>query len=781
MSKKMLLAVIFLTLALSTRAADVREKLNIDFDWRFTLSDDVSYSHPDYDDAAWQQVQLPHDWSITMPFDERQGGQHAHLPGGTGWYRRTIDIPANLKGRRIGILFDGIFHQSDVYLNGHHLGFRPYGFGYIDYDLTPYINYGGQNTIAVRVDHEQPSEQGARWYTGSGIYRHAWLTLTQPVHVATYGTYVTTRNSGEVCVQTTVSNDGERDANVSIEHRVLNAQGRQVALNKAALLHLQSGTSRAEKRHFVLNEVHLWSVDDPYLYTLKTVIRQGGRVIDEYSTTFGVREIEFSPTQGFLLNGQRLKLKGLCLHQDDGCLGTAVPDRAYERRLEILKEYGCNALRMSHNQPSPELLDLCDRMGFLVIDEALDKWKSGYYDKYFDAWWQHDILNMLTRDRNHPSIILWSIGNELQEAWDETGEGVRRAEMLRDFVHEQEPTRPVNLAAQNNHNGAFSAVADVSGYNYLEERMISDHRRNPQQCFLVTEELPYYRGAEGNIRSYDENNPWNAVAEHDWIAGGFIWVGVDYLGEAGWPSHGWPNGLFDITMHEKPRAAFHRAMWSDRPHVGLAVMNPGFDLDHGRDLWQWPNMADHWSLSRQYDGQVMEVRTTTNCDRVELWLNGKQMGSKLTRDFPNHTIKWNIPFQRGRLMARAFRDDDLVDSCSIVSAYTSERLLVKPDRTELKADGQDLSFIALELTDRDGHPVQVDDRLVTVTVEGPARLRGVDSGDLRRNVPFGTPALKTWQGRAQAVVQTTREAGTIRVRVHVDGFDNDTACELHSK
>lgn len=777
----MLLSVICLLSVLTASSAPVREKLCLDFDWRFTLSDEARYSQPDCDDAAWQQVQLPHDWSITMPFDERHGGQHAHLPGGTGWYRRLLDIPKSYQGRRIGILFDGIYHQSDVYVNGHHLGFRPYGFGYIDYDLTPYIIYGGQNTIAVRVDHENPSEQGARWYTGSGIYRHAWLTLTQPVHVATYGTYVTTNTSGEVCVETTVMNDGGADANVTIEHRVYDHQGRQVAQSKGSLLLVQNSTSKAEEQSFTIAKVQFWSVDHPYLYQLVTTIRQGGRVVDEYPTTFGVRQIEFSPAEGFLLNGERLKLKGLCLHQDDGCLGTAVPDRAYERRLEILKEYGCNALRMSHNQPSPELLDLCDRMGFLVIDEALDKWKSGYYEKYFDQWWQHDIRNMLLRDRNHPSVILWSIGNEVQEAWDQTGEGIRRAEMLRDFVHAEEPTRPVNLAAQNNHNGAFSAVADVTGYNYLEERMISDHRRNPLQRFLVTEELPYYRGAEGNIRSYDEDNPWNAVAEHDWIAGGFIWVGVDYLGEAGWPSHGWPNGLFDITMHEKPRAAFHRAMWSDRPHVGMAVVNPGFDLDHGRDLWQWPNMADHWSLSPQYDGQVMEVRTTTNCDRVELWLNGRQMGSKLTKDFPNHTIKWNIPFQRGRLTARAFRGDVLADSCSLVSAYRAERLVVTPDRTELRADGQDLSFIALELTDRDGHPVQVDDRQVSVSVEGPARLRGVDSADLRRTAPFGSPSVRTWLGRAQAVVQTTREAGTIRVRVHVEGLDRDVECELQSK
>jgi beta-galactosidase len=386
-----------------------------------------------------------------------------------------------------------------------------------------------------------------------------------------------------------------------------------------------------------------WDIENPVLYTMETTVKVNGKITDVVKTPFGIRTFNFEADKGFSLNGKTVKLKGMCLHQDAGALGVAVPDRSYERRLEILKEYGCNAIRCAHNQPSPEFLDMCDRMGFIVIDEAFDKWKSGYYEKYFDDWWQKDLENMIIRDRNHPSIVLWSIGNEVQEAWDASDTGVERARMLQDFVHKIEPTRPVTLAAQNNHQGKFSGVTDVIGYNYLEARMLSDHRTFPERRFLISEELPYYSGEEGNIRSYSINNPWNIIAANEFVAGGFIWSGVDYLGEAGYPGKGWTNGLFDVCMIEKPRAAFHRAMWNETPIVRIAVKDQSLDIEPGRDLWQWPRIAAHWNFTDSYDGLIMEVLTTTNCESVELYLNNRLMGRQKTADFPNHTIAWNVP------------------------------------------------------------------------------------------------------------------------------------------
>ena len=784
--KKVILTCLSLIWVISLLAQkEVRLKENFDFDWNFSLSDNQKYADRTYNDESWERIQLPHDWSIKLSFDKKMGGSAAHLPGGIGWYRKQFKLPRSYNGKVISILFDAICHQSDVYINGHHLGFRPYGFCSIEYDLTPYLDYDGENVIAVRVNRSGVKDV-ARWYTGSGIYRHAWLQVTNPVHVATYGTYVTTpsvsEDKAEIRIMTTLENELKKVQTVSISHLILDNQGKIVAKSGTEKTLFEAGQSIKITQNLTLNYPRLWTLEKPELYTLETTVKANGKVTDLYKTPFGIRTIAFDSEKGFLLNGKQVKLKGMCLHQDAGSLGTAVLDRSYERRLEIIKEYGCNAIRCSHNQPSPEFLDMCDRMGFVVIDEAFDKWKSGYYEKYFDEWWQRDLENMILRDRNHPSIILWSIGNEVTEAWEQGNEGIKRAEMLRDFVHKLEPSRPVTLAAQNNHRGEFSAVADVVGYNYLEARLLTDRKNNPKQRFLVSEELPYYSGAEGNIRSYTVNNPWNVVAAHDFIAGGFIWSGVDYLGEASWPSHGWPNGLFDICMFEKPRAAFHRAMWNPEPMVGIAIIDQSLDIDHGRDLWQWPKMVSHWSFPHRYFGLIMEVRTTTNCEKVELFMNDKSMGVYNTVDYPNHTIIWNVPYTPGKLVAKGYNGNKIVATKQLITSYKTTDILLKQDRTEIKADGQDLSHVAVQLCDKDGNPVQVDDRKLTVSVEGDGTFRGLDTGDLRRETPFGSNELKTYFGQALIIVQSTRKAGQIKVNIQVEGIEKvySTIITAHS-
>ena len=784
--KKVILTCLSLIWVISLLAQkEVRLKENFDFDWNFSLSDNQKYADRTYNDESWERIQLPHDWSIKLSFDKKMGGSAAHLPGGIGWYRKQFKLPRSYNGKVISILFDAICHQSDVYINGHHLGFRPYGFCSIEYDLTPYLDYDGENVIAVRVNRSGVKDV-ARWYTGSGIYRHAWLQVTNPVHVATYGTYVTTpsvsEDKAEIRIMTTLENELKKVQTVSISHLILDNQGKIVAKSGTEKTLFEAGQSIKITQNLTLNYPRLWPLEKPELYTLETTVKANGKVTDLYKTPFGIRTIAFDSEKGFLLNGKQVKLKGMCLHQDAGSLGTAVLDRSYERRLEIIKEYGCNAIRCSHNQPSPEFLDMCDRMGFVVIDEAFDKWKSGYYEKYFDEWWQRDLENMILRDRNHPSIILWSIGNEVTEAWEQGNEGIKRAEMLRDFVHKLEPSRPVTLAAQNNHRGEFSAVADVVGYNYLEARLLTDRKNNPKQRFLVSEELPYYSGAEGNIRSYTVNNPWNVVAAHDFIAGGFIWSGVDYLGEASWPSHGWPNGLFDICMFEKPRAAFHRAMWNPEPMVGIAIIDQSLDIDHGRDLWQWPKMVSHWSFPHRYFGLIMEVRTTTNCEKVELFMNDKSMGVYNTVDYPNHTIIWNVPYTPGKLVAKGYNGNKIVATKQLITSYKTTDILLKQDRTEIKADGQDLSHVAVQLCDKDGNPVQVDDRKLTVSVEGDGTFRGLDTGDLRRETPFGSNELKTYFGQALIIVQSTRKAGQIKVNIQVEGIEKvySTIITTHS-
>ena len=772
--KSYLLTITFLwsiAFHLSASPEKLREKICFDYDWKFHLTMEKGAEQqagPRLQTAinGWEDVQLPHDWSIHMIPDSRLTGCNGHLRGGKGEYRKTFHLPKSDKGRCISIVFDGIYNRSNVYVNGQHLGFRPYGFCQIIYDMTPYVKYGEDNEIYVTVDNPSDNDHIARWYTGSGIYRHAWLVKTNSTHISHNGTYITTIANKQVVIHTEITGKPQKQ---KIIHTIYNKENQKVA-------------SGLDGQPITIPNVHLWNgLEDPYLYRVESQLYDGKRLLDTYESKFGVRTVEFTSDRGFLLNGKPLKLKGFCLHQDDGCLGSALPLRSMERRLEMFRDYGVNAIRCSHNQPAPEFLDLCDEMGFVVIDEAFDKWKSGYYKEYFDEWWERDLKNMIVRDRNHPSIVAWSIGNELQEAWLESDEGVERAKMLQDFVHRLEPSRQVCMACQNNHQSKFSGVTDVVGYNYLEARMLSDHKKYPERKFIVTEELPYYCGAEGNIRAYDTNNPWNIIESNDFISGGFLWTGQDYVGEAGWPSCGWPTGLIDLSGREKAQGLWHRSIWNkEKPVVGIAVRDEGLDIDHGRDLWQWPNMDSRWTFPFRYEGLVMEVQTITNCEKVQLVINNKVMGEKETSSFPNHTIIWHVPYTPGHIEAKGINGTDTVAYYDLRTAGDPTDLKVSADRTELRADGQDLSYIQLELVDKNGIPVPHKELRIRGEIEGEGKLIGLINNDLRRTTPFTSTEDITHFGRAYAVVQSTRKAGRIMLKLHVEGIDKDYSVEMRS-
>ncbi len=783
MKKTLLFAVLSLVAFSITAQKQVRIKENFDFGWKFGLDSAHSAMMPGFREAGWEEVQLPHDWSIKFDFDRKAGGAAGFLPGGIGAYRKSFFIPASYRGKKISILFDGVYHQSKVYINGHFLGFHPYGYTGFEYDLTPYLKFGGENLLAVKVDHsDSPS---SRWYSGSGIYRHAWLQIVSPVHVATWGTYVTstavTGSVADVKIITTVVNSSEKPQTVIVSQKVLDAGNNLVVGVTGNPVIIQANGKKDLEQILQISNPRLWTLEDPALYAMVTSVKAGSKVVDNYNTPFGVRTFKFDRDKGFSLNGKSIKLKGMCLHHDAGFLGTAVPDRSYERRLEILKEYGCNAIRCSHNPPSPEFLDMCDRMGFIVIDEAFDKWKSGYYAKYFDEWWQRDLSDMLLRDRNHPSVVLWSIGNEVAESKGGP-ENVSRAVMLQNFVHKTEPTRPVCLALQNGGAQDFAGVTDIIGYNYLEARMLEDRKKYPERIFVITEALPYFRGAEAaRIRTYTPLNPWYVVAENDFVAGQFLWVGADYLGEASWPSKGWPSGLFDLCMFEKPRAAFHRAVWNSKPIVTIAVADQSLNIDPPRDLWQWPNLAAHWKFPQYSDGRMVEVRTTTNCENVELYFNGSSMGRRKTADYTNNTIIWYVPYRAGTLEARGFTGDKEEAYFKIMTSEGTDQIKADPDRKEIKADGQDLSHIAIQLYDKNEIPVQTDDRKITVTVEGEGKFLGIDNGETRREGSFAGNQLPTYFGRALVIVQSTRKAGTMRVRIDTEGLADPVYVDIRSR
>ena len=459
-----------------------------------------------YGNKEFRSVSVPHDWSIELPFDPQMGGSAGYLAGGQGIYVKNFILPASVKTRSLSITFDGVYHRATVWLNGHRLGHHVYGYTGFSFDITPYINIKGENRLVVHVDREEQS----RWYTGSGIYRHVWLTATGATRVKENGIFVIAKTDGNVEVNTElVSGEGK------ISHTIYDNKGKKVASSSSSKL--------------MVNNPQLWSCDSPVMYTLVTTVKDAkGRVSDEVSTPFGFRDIRFDANTGFWLNGKNMKLKGMCLHQDAGSLGVAVPDEVWLRRLKALKEIGCNAIRCSHNPPSSEFLRICDTLGLLVLDEAFDKWKSGYYEPFYDENAHGDIADMVLRDRNHPSVIVWSIGNEVSEAWKTDDEGVNRARELNDIVKKLDPTRPTMVACQQGFEDKFGEVTDLVGYNYLENRMIADHKRHPNRKMFVAEAFVYYSGLrEAVVRDFVEYNPWNYVRDNDFIAGSCMgWSGL---------------------------------------------------------------------------------------------------------------------------------------------------------------------------------------------------------------------------------------------------------------
>lgn len=778
--RSLFLSLLALCLGAGTvRAAD-RVHQSFDFDWKFTLSAPAGAEAPGFDDASWTTVQLPHDWSLSLPYlSPQEGGkpQMGFMQGGLGWYRKSFVVPAAWKGRRVSLEFDGVYHRATVYVNGREVGFHPYGYTAFAYDITDYLLPGQDNVVAVKVDHTDcPS---SRWYSGSGIYRHVWLNVTDPVHIGLWGTYVTTPAAGsdraEVRVETTVVNDGVKAAQVSLTSELRDPAGRVVA--KATVkAPLAAGTQAVLPQEFSLQAPALWDIDAPQLYTLVSTVRRGGAVVDRYETPFGIRDIRFDPDKGFFLNGRSVKMKGGDIHQDAGSLGAAIPDRAHERRVALMKATGFNAIRCSHNPPAREFLDACDRLGMLVIDESFDKWKIGYYEQWYDDWWARDLASMVLRDRNHPSVVLWSVGNETREQGDRTGAGTARLQALRAECERLDPTRKVAVTTSPDYNrtynkNGFNASVEVVGYNYQEPFFDEDHAQFPDRIIYGSEVFPYYSAGRGQMREYIERNPWYDYASRDFIFGYFMWAAIDYWGESsGWPSKGWPTGIYDMMMQEKPQAAFFRAVWKDEPVVKIAVRDDSAPLDRGKDMWTWPLLVSHWNFPRHDNPQMMQVDVFTNCERVELFVGGVSLGMRRTEDYPNNTVVWHTPYKPGSVVAKAYDGDTLVATDELRTAGEPVALRLRADRSDLAADGQDLSYIDIELVDAQGLVVPDADRPVRVRVTGSGRFLCMDNGDTADGGAQLRADKPTFLGRAQAVVQAGREAGHLRVTASADGL-----------
>ena len=723
------------------------------------------------------------------PFDSESPGGTAqgYTEGGVAWYRKRFVLPAGLRGRRVSVTFDGVYMDAQFWLNGHLLGTHPYGYTSFTFDLTPDARFGtAPNVLAVRVDS---SGKTSRWYSGSGIYRHVWLTATAPIHVGPWGISITTPQitaaEATVQVRTTLVGTGEGDG-VTLTSRVVDATGKTVDTAAAAGPFSQPGPQTLEQQ-LTVPRPRLWSPDTPTLYRLESTVTVGGRVVDRTETPFGIRAISFDAAHGFRLNGRSLKLRGGCVHHDNGPLGSRTYDRAEERRVALLKAAGFNAIRTSHNPPSPAFLDACDRLGMLVLDEAFDCWKYGKnpqdYGRFFPDWGKQDIDSMVQRDRDHPSVILWSIGNEIPE---QAGpEGAAEGALLAAEVRAQDPTRPVTQATNPSGDKLDPLLAhlDVAGYNYQAGRFAGDEAAHPGRVFAQTESFPA-----------DAFNSWMTVLDHPYAVGDFVWTALDYIGEAGigraiYPSDSggfsgasWTvSGCGDLDMDgvRKPQSYYRGVLWNVGPPVAafvdaVAAGEPGYHLSG----WGWPDERPSWTWPGT-EGKDRTVRVYARTPRVRLLLNGRDLGEKETTRATRFTATYTVPYAPGTLTAVGLNAGGKEAArWTLQTAGPPAALRLIPDRKTLAADGEDLSYVAVELRDAQGRlPPNAAD-LVHFTLTGPGRIIGVGNGDPQSTESFQQPQRHAFRGRCLVVLQASDHPGTIHLTARAAGLTGAQAAVL---
>ena len=766
-----------------------------DDDWRFLRGGAQGAEGPDFDDSRWRRLDLPHDWSVEdlpgkgTPFDPAAVSQVSggFTVGGTGWYRKSFDVPASEKGKRVRIQFDGVYMNAEVWLNGRRVGGHPYGYTSFWFDLTDKVNFGGRNVIAVKVRNEG---ENSRWYSGSGIYRHVWLKTLDPLHVAQWGTYVTTpevdASRAKVVMRTTVQNESDAAARIRIVTRLLDPSGAEAARADDGG-GVEAKGSREFEQDAAIRAPALWSPESPALYTAVTEVYRDGRVTDRVETKFGVRTISFDVAHGFSLNGRTVKLKGGCLHHDNGPLGARAYDRAEERRVELLKAAGYNALRMAHNPPSPAFLEACDRLGMMVIDEAFDMWSEPKnphdYSLYFDEWWQRDIQSMIERDRNHPSIIMWSTGNEVPNR--HRPEVARLSKTLADYVRKLEPTRPVTAAVNElrEDKDPYFATLDVAGYNYaaggdhLKQSLYElDHARVPGRIMYGAESYP--------LEAFDA---WMNVLDHPYVIGDFVWTAFDYIGEAsiGWRGY-WQESSFypwnlaycgdiDVCGWKRPQSFYRDALWKDdQLSVFVRAPRPSFEPNPKRQSWSkwhWHDVLADWNW-KGHEGKPLDVDVYSSCDEVELFLNGKSLGRRATNRSTKFMSTWRVPYRPGTLLAVGYgrAGGTAAATVELSTAGAPARVKLTADRASVKADGQDLSYVTVEVVDARGVRHPKAENLVRFSVEGPGSIAAVGNANPVSTESYQQPQRKTWQGRALVIVKSGKRPGRITLRAAAQGL-----------
>ncbi|WP_422359634.1 glycoside hydrolase family 2 TIM barrel-domain containing protein [Reichenbachiella sp.] len=829
-----------LALMWTSKSLKAQESIDFNFDWEFILSQD-SLTGRDYQAMVntkdWEQVRLPHDWVIKGSFDSTLVNTAPATGyiygGGLGWYKKTFDLDLN-DTQEAFILFDGVYNNSDVWINGQHLGFHPYGYSPFFYDLTPHLNKNGNdNVIVVRIDHTRYAD--SRWYTGAGIYRNVSLVVKNKVDIPIWGTFVTTpkvsAERAEVSVQSTIVNHFKKSHKGSLETQIVAPNGTIVATSETKY-DLEEGQEKTLVQTFEINNPVLWGIFDPNLYQAVTTVTCK-KLKNTTTTTFGIRDFNFDPNTGFSINGENYKIKGVCLHHDAGLVGTAVPKGVWRRRLEILKEGGTNAIRIAHNPGSNEFLDLCDEMGFLVQDEFFDEWdnpkdkrlnqneqhddyESRGYAEHFQKWAEKDLKSVILSHRNHPSIIQWSIGNEIEWTYPRNANATgyfnnmnwngnyfwqpppfstdeikkqlatlpkakydmaTTAKKLAGWTKEMDTTRPVianSILPSASHLSGVGDVLDIMGYSYRRVLYDYGHKNYPNQVIMGTENLAQY-------------HEWKAIMERPFIAGTFLWTGIDYMGEirGPWPTKGTLSGLLDYAGFKKSSFFMMKSLWQEEPSIHIATQTlpqsiNRIDEQSGQlvaqdaeawktALWEWHEVNNHWNYKV---GEVISIEMYSNCEEIELFLNGESQGKRSLNEFEDHIYKWGVAFQPGELKAVGSLKSKIIEE---VLYTTTEPVAIQltVDQHGLKADAYDVAHIVAQLVDAQGHPVKTQEAKIKFEIEGQLRMLGIDNGAGDNVQDHYASEIVTDQGRALFIVQSLKETGKAVVSVASEALESN--------
>lgn len=757
--------------------------------WRFNLSDVKEGAQPELDDSKWRVLNLPHDWSVEGVYSPDKASATGYLPGGIAWYRKTFTVPETEKGNNVYIYFEGVYNHSEVFINGQPIGIRPNGYISFMYDLTPFLKYGQENLIAVRVDHSLDAD--SRWYSGSGIYRDAYLIYSSPVHIDLWGVYFKATNitdkKAEVSVETTINNGLVSGTNVKISHEIIDPLSGKVVAKGSKSLAVGGKLKATLNQIIAVPSPKRWSLEQPNLYTLKTTVTIDGKIIDQNEQQIGLRELTFDPNKGLALNGIWTKVKGVCMHHDAGCLGSAVPREVWRRRLLTLKEMGCNGIRMTHNPQASEVYELCDEIGMLVMDEAFDEWEfpkkkwikgwnvgiPGFQGaaSYFNEWSDKDLGDMVLRDRNHASVIMWSIGNEVDYPNDPYTHPVLdhaninqpvqggylpnnpKAERLGGIakrlaadVHGLDTSRPVTAGLAGvimSNETEYPDALDITGYNYTENRYAQDHAKYPKRVIFGSE----------NGHSMES---WKVVRDTEYIFGQFIWTGIDYLGESGaWPSRGFYSGFLDFGGFLKPKGHFRQALWSAKPVAYIGTY-------HQPERKDYLSM-DAWPLWNYKEGEMIRVVCYTNATKARLMLNGKQVGEVKNYDDNTGIVYWDIPYQEGKLEVLGLdKEEKVICNYALQSSGRPFALTTQSDLSSISKN-RGVAQVVVQVVDEKGIPVILSEDEVTCTIDGPATLLGLEASNNTDMGNYNDNVQRVYHGRLLAYVQSTGKPGKVNL------------------